>query len=176
MNDIVQLKINRAPVLTLWAATVAMRMGFDHGEALTLGRAVAGLNAQSKGRRLGIIQPTPESLRVLRHEQAKGRFEVELLHRAVPAIMTAEGVRALDKGKPTKPDSVDTYLAGKFGGHREIVERAMSDLALDYSPDELADVGYALYEKFRPAVPEGVNGWGAKGTLDMSTIRSASRR
>src|SRR6202051_1205114 len=51
-----KILINRAPVLTLWATTVAERLGFDHDEALSLGRAVAGLNAQSKGRRLGIFQ------------------------------------------------------------------------------------------------------------------------
>jgi hypothetical protein len=39
------LQINRAPVLTLWAAVVAERLGFTWEEALTLGRAVAGLNA-----------------------------------------------------------------------------------------------------------------------------------
>jgi hypothetical protein len=43
------IRINRAPVLTLWAAVVAERLGFDHDTALTLGRAVAGLNAYSKG-------------------------------------------------------------------------------------------------------------------------------
>jgi len=41
--------INRAPVLTLWAAVVAEILAFEHDEALTLGRAVAGLNAYSKG-------------------------------------------------------------------------------------------------------------------------------
>ena len=41
--------INRAPVLTLWAAVVAKVLGFEQDEALTLGRAVAGLNAYSKG-------------------------------------------------------------------------------------------------------------------------------
>jgi hypothetical protein len=41
--------INRAPALTLWATTVAERLGFDHNEALSLGKAVAGLTAQSKG-------------------------------------------------------------------------------------------------------------------------------
>ena len=46
--------VNRAAVLTLWAAIVAERLGYDRETALTLGRAVAGLNAQSKGRRLGI--------------------------------------------------------------------------------------------------------------------------
>ena len=30
--------INRAPVLTLWAAVVAEVLGFEHDEALTLGR------------------------------------------------------------------------------------------------------------------------------------------
>lgn len=34
--------INRAPVLTLWAATVAERTGFERDEALSLGKAVAG--------------------------------------------------------------------------------------------------------------------------------------
>jgi hypothetical protein len=41
--------VNRAPVLTLWAAVVAEVLGFEHDEALTLGRAVAGLNTYSKG-------------------------------------------------------------------------------------------------------------------------------
>src|SRR5215510_8116518 len=48
--------INRAPVLTLWAAVVAERLGYDQEAALTLGKAVGGLNAQSKGRRLGIFE------------------------------------------------------------------------------------------------------------------------
>ena len=52
--------INRAPVLTLWAAVVAERLGFRRDEALTLGRAVAGLNAYSKGVSLG-LWPTIES-------------------------------------------------------------------------------------------------------------------
>ena len=44
-----RIQINRAPVLTLWAAVVAERLGFNHDEALSLGNALAGLNAQSKG-------------------------------------------------------------------------------------------------------------------------------
>jgi hypothetical protein len=43
-----KVSINRAPVLTLWAAIVAQRLGFNKKEALTLGKkAVAGLNAQA---------------------------------------------------------------------------------------------------------------------------------
>ena len=57
------LRVNRAPVLTLWAAVVAERLGFEPEEALTLGRALAGLTAHEKGVRLGIFEPgSPESL------------------------------------------------------------------------------------------------------------------
>ncbi len=34
------IKINRAPVLTLWAAVVAERLGFRRDEALTLGSII----------------------------------------------------------------------------------------------------------------------------------------
>src|SRR4051794_16100855 len=39
------IKINRAPALTLWAAVVAKRLGFDRDMARTLGQAVAGSSA-----------------------------------------------------------------------------------------------------------------------------------
>jgi hypothetical protein len=52
--------VNRAPVLTLWAAVVAEVLGFKHDEALTLGRAVAGLNAYSKG--VSLCAEVPDTL------------------------------------------------------------------------------------------------------------------
>src|SRR5512137_952447 len=53
------LRINRAPVLTLWAAVVAERLGMPREAALTVGQALAGLTAYSKGVRLGIYAPPP---------------------------------------------------------------------------------------------------------------------
>ncbi len=38
-------------------------------------------------------------------------------------------------------------------------------------PAELAAEAYSLYEKFRPAIPAGARGWGAKGGLDLRLIR-----
>jgi hypothetical protein len=73
------LSINRAPVLTLWAAVVAQRLGFDEDEALGLGKAVAGLNAQSKGRRLGIFKPHEEKPKKAREKERGERFRVEVL-------------------------------------------------------------------------------------------------
>lgn len=43
------IKTNRAPILTLRAAVIAERLGFDWQEALTLGRAVAGLEKNAYG-------------------------------------------------------------------------------------------------------------------------------
>ena len=43
------IKINRAPVLTLWIATVAHHEGYDWDTSLTIGKVYAGLNAQAKG-------------------------------------------------------------------------------------------------------------------------------
>jgi hypothetical protein len=45
---------------------VAQRFGFAEDEALTLGRAVAGLNAYSKGRRLGLFKHHEEKTKKAR--------------------------------------------------------------------------------------------------------------
>ena len=52
-----KIQINRAPVLTLWGAVVAERLGYEPDTALSLGKCLAGLNAQAKGRVLGIYGP-----------------------------------------------------------------------------------------------------------------------
>ena len=44
-----RIRINRAPVLTLWAAVVVDRLGLIVPTALTLGPAVAGSSAFSTG-------------------------------------------------------------------------------------------------------------------------------
>ena len=71
--------INRAPVLTLWATVVAERLGFSRDEALTLGKAVAGLNAQAKGRRLGIFQQSKEQAEQAREREAGELFFIQMV-------------------------------------------------------------------------------------------------
>ena len=46
----------------------------------------------------------------------------------------------------------------------------MTTLAHAYRPRDVANEAFALYEEFRPAIPEGVKGWGAKGVLDIRKI------
>jgi uncharacterized membrane protein len=169
--------VNRAPVLTLWAAVVAERLGFDRAEALTLGKTVAGLNAQSKGRALGIFAPAKKAETERRRkglEQGE-TTRVLLLHRAVPCVRTAEGLRALNKDRPVDPESVERYLAAKFGEALAATRRAMEQLARAMEPEILADRAYALYEAFRPEVPKGTRGWGKAGVLSLERIRSLAR-
>ncbi len=170
------LTINRAPVLTLWATIVAERLGFDHDEALTLGRAVAGLNAYAKGIALGLFTPTPMEVRAARAKlRPKETITVDLVHRAVPAVQTPDGLRALAGTKPADPASVERYLASKFGAGYAAASEALRALAASRPPAQLARQAYALYEKFRPAVPAGVRGWGARGTLDLAVIARLAR-
>lgn len=164
------ISINRAPVLTLWATIVAQRLGFDEDEALTLGRAVAGLNAQSKGRKLGIFKPHEEKAKKAREKERGERFLIEVMGRSVPATNTDEGIRAVQGRKPLDPESVRRYLEGKFGEDLKAVRSAMQKLAKAYNPQGLAHDAYRLYEAFRPTIPEGVKGWGDKGDLDLGLI------
>jgi hypothetical protein len=165
-----KILINRAPVLTRWTSVVAQRLGFKPDEAVSLGKVLAGLNAQSKGQRLGIFKPTPKELKNVREHERGEEFWVDLLGRALPAVNTDQGVRAVIKSKPIDPGVVERYLESKFGAALPDVRKAMTELANALKPDELAQRGFGLYEQFRPATPEGVQGWGAKGELDLALI------
>jgi hypothetical protein len=170
-RDIV--RVNRAPVLTLWAAVVAERQGFDREAALSLGKALAGLNAQAKGRSLGIFKPAERPEGHLPGKAKPGQeFRVELLGRWIPAKMTDEGVRAVVGDKPIAAEGVERYLESKFGTELEAVRNAMTALASSFKPAELAAVAFSLYERFRPEIPAGVRGWGAAGELDLKRLES----
>jgi len=175
------VKVNRAPVLTLWAAVVAERLGFARDEALTLGRGLAGLDAQSKGLRLGIFEDHPEDHDPLEEPKPPRRrppgeeFVVDLLGREVPALSTEQGVRATSKGQPVSPDSVERYLQGKFGPDLPEVRAAMEELAGSLPPERLAAWAFRLYEQFRPIIPGGKAGWGAAGDLDLDKIRAGRK-
>src|SRR5881296_723933 len=146
--------VNRAPVLTLWAAVVAERLGYEHDTALTLGRSVAGRIAAAKAIGLGIAEPRSESTRRKAAPRGKdaGRAKAErpvqvtLLGRSFRAVETEEGLRALDGGKPVSPASVERYLESKFGSDLGEVRKAMTALARSRTPQRLAAEAFSLYE------------------------------
>ena len=97
---------------------------------------------------------------------------VDLLGRAVPVVRTPDGLRAVSRDRPGNPARIETYLAAKFGDRLDEARRAMAELAAAYEPEELRRHGFRLYEMFRPAVPAGESGWGAKGELDLDAVRT----
>jgi hypothetical protein len=98
-----------------------------------------------------------------------------LLGRAVPTLRTQDGIRALAKDEPITPQSVQRYLDLKFGDDLGDVQEAMEALAKSYKAERLAEEAFALYVKFRPTVPEGEKGWGAKADLDLGKIGSLAK-
>jgi hypothetical protein len=159
------VEINRAPIQTLWAVVVAERLGYGQDTALTLGRALAGLNAQSKGRALGVFQAKEKKKAANTSPGVEVEF-VELTGRSIPVTGGNKGYVALAKGKPMDPESVRRHPDKKFGVELEKVMNAMRDLASSYASKELQGAAFALYEKFRPEVPKG-----AKGELHLSRIK-----
>jgi hypothetical protein len=136
---------------------------------------VAGLNAYSKGRRLGLFQPAEEKPTKAREKEPGVAFKIDLCGRAVPTRNTEDGVRATQQGKPIDPNAVERYLGDKFGDDLKAVRSAMGKLAKAYRPKERAGKAYSLYDEFRPAIPAGKRGWGAKGDLDLGLIARLAR-
>ena len=166
-----RITVNRAPVLTLWAAIVAERMGFDEEAALTLGKSLAGHNAQTKGQLLGIYHPREHSDSANAEPEPEGdQVFVNLMGRSLPALRTPGGIRAAERGRAADPESVRRYLRGKFGEELAPVDQAMRRLAAAFPPDRLDVEAYSSYERFRPSVEKGKRWWGAAGELDLDKI------
>ncbi|GAQ87993.1 hypothetical protein KFL_003920130 [Klebsormidium nitens] len=167
--------INRAPTLTLWVATVAERQGYKAEEALTFGKYVSGVFAQSKGKSIGVIEADPEKeaqVKEAKREQRRGLDKVPVFGMNITVKKTPEGqVRALEAGgKPIEPRTVKAYLHRAFKDRLDDAQKAMEALAAAYPAEEVGKKAYHLYERFRPTVPQGKKGWGGKGELDLDLI------
>ena len=112
------LEINRAPVLTLWAAVVAERLGHPADTALTLGRAVAGSAARVKARNIG-----REERKADRDAEGSGlrpdhvTAPAVLLGKTIRLLPTTDGeLRAADGEQPADPAAVQRYGRGEDWG------------------------------------------------------------
>jgi hypothetical protein len=175
MPSIPPIKVNRAPVLTLWAAVVAERLGHPPDTALSLASAVAGTAARAKARRLGFSEERDHAKDAKAAAPARAQDTAQLLGKKIRLTHDANGVvLAEGEGKPATAAPVHAYIAKAFGEHLAEIRKAMEDLAGRHDPDELNRIGFRLYEHFRPEIPADVKGWGAKGDLDLKKIRSAA--
>ncbi|MFL5286627.1 MAG: hypothetical protein ACJ8AW_38050 [Rhodopila sp.] len=172
MDNSPAIQVNRAPVLTLWAAIVAQRLGHPADTALTLGRAVAGAAARVKARAIGREERKADrDADTPRLAEAHVTAPVLLLGKTIRLLPNEDGeLRAADGDRPADPAAVERYLAKAFGAHLPSVRAAMEALAARFEPAELNRIGFRLYEGFRPDVPPGSEGWGAKAVLDIGKI------
>jgi hypothetical protein len=173
------IRIDCAPVLTLWASVVAERLGWPHDTALTMGQAIAGMTAHSNRVRTGTSAQRDDR----QHEPAPSPSagvtgairDVPLLGRIVHVAPTAEGERAISNNAPVKPDKVERYLRREFGSQLCATLSAMERLAVTMASDTLNEEAFHLYEHFRPEVPLGEPGQNAKGILDLALIHALVR-
>ena len=167
------IRVNRAPVLTLWAATVAEALGHPEDTALTLGSVVAGTAARAKARRLGIAAEREGTEKPERAPPAQPT--VRLLGREISVTQDEEGqVAAVSDGRPQSAAAVRSYVARAFGDRLDEVRAAMRHLAASLPPDDLNRAGFRLYERFRPEMREGASGWRAKAELRIEAIERAA--
>lgn len=166
------IRVNRAPILTLWAAVVAERLGHPPDTALSLGSAVAGTAARARARRPGATAMMNDP-GTRRPEQGES---VALLGAEVPVVRDPEGHlwAAEPDGAPAPASPAANYVRRAFGERLEEVRDAMWQVALSYPPEELNRIGMRLYESFRPRGAEGGTG-GGKGVLDVALITRQRR-
>jgi hypothetical protein len=172
------IQVNRAPVLTLWTAVVAERLGYDWPAALTIGKGLAGINAASKGARLGLMTPpTGDVDGPPRRKSGLGEDTwVRVCGRNVPCKQTEQGLRGCVEDRAVDPKGVEKYLSSRFGGSLDQALAHMRLLAAAYEPESLAEAAYDLYLTFRPEIDPGRAGWGQKGTLDLQLLTSLAER
>ena len=65
---------------------------------------------------------------------------------------------------------MQSYIARAFGDRLAEARAAMEGLAATLPAEERNRVGFRVYEQFRPDVPQGAEGWGAKGESRVERI------
>lgn len=172
------VKINRAPVLELWAASVT---SFLHPElpwetCLSIGGAISTLCAISKGRAIGSIdkpdEKSVEQKRAKRRKTVEQLDEIEVMHFNLPI----KDNTALVGGKPKKAN--EAALKSKFGDKFDMTLDLFKDSLSSWKGDEegLNGKAFHMYEQFRPSVPPGQKGWGRQGLLSLEGAADIIRK
>lgn len=182
------IKVNRSPVMILWAAVVAkVGLGYDWQSSLSLASAVAGLNSRAKGISIGmrsaetpLYDPTTDpssvsGIQLLGREVPARRWPVEGDNATKDAAGAAAVRGVSEEGTSIAPISVHRYLTSAFKDHFDAAYSAFLILAGAFSVEELARKeqgrkAYAVYEDFRPDVAGGAAGWGSKGEFELASV------
>lgn len=169
------IMINRAPVLDLWATMVTRFLypSLSWETCLSAGSAVAALCAVSKGRSIGVIEPSDKKDKTTKKEDADELEELEVMGFKLKLEKDLVVV-----GGKTKPANEDAQKR-KFGETQyDRVKSAFEDALKSWkgSEDELNKHAFGFYEKFRPSVAQGQKGWGRKGELNLLNIKDVVQK
>ncbi|KAI8817606.1 uncharacterized protein EV422DRAFT_541364 [Fimicolochytrium jonesii] len=79
-------------------------------------------------------------------------------------------LRAVISGKPVDPVDTEWYCRNKFRARWEDALKCFTTLANRCDPERIGVDGYGFYERFRPGVAAGAQGWGKSGELQLRAI------
>lgn len=153
--------INRAPVLELFAASVAqvLHPSIPWTTCLSIGGAISTISAISKGRAIGKMdKPDPGDARDKKQKRLEDQADLENVSLMGFDLHIKDG-NAMVGDKPR--ESNEDALVKKFGPQNyERVRRAFATALATWKgrKDELNKAAFHMYEDMRPVVPPGQKG------------------
>ncbi|SMY25818.1 unnamed protein product [Zymoseptoria tritici ST99CH_1A5] len=178
-DDETSITINRAPVLELWASSVAhvLHPSLSWSTCLSIGGAISTITAISKGRSIGKIQkPDPDEAAEKKQKRQKSDAKLEDVDVMGFNLHLDKDGQAMVGEKPKKSD--EEALKKKYGPDSYEKAKAAFEEALKSwkgKEDELNGRAFHMYEDFRPSVAAGQSGWGRKGVLDLERVKNVVR-
>jgi hypothetical protein len=116
-------------------------------------------------------EPTPDAERECRRNAKRGaEVHGDLLHRAVLAVQTPEGLRALSKDRPITPAIVQCYLEGKFGDRLGDARTAMERFGKVNASTRTGAERLCARRAISASDPDRRARWGAAGDLELHRI------
>ena len=174
--------INRAPVLQLWAASVAhvIYPELSWETCLSAGSAVSSICAVAKGRSIGTVpeKDGSEAKQEKREKAKKKKNDLDEIGVMHFKLRLRDGLAVVGSDEKGKPGSEDA-LKKKFGDEQYDKAKYAFDDALKSwkgKEEELNNKAFHFYEVFRPDVSKGQKGWGRKGELNLNTIASTVKK
>jgi len=176
-----KITVNRAPVLTLFAACVTefLHSHLSWQTCLSAGASIASLCAISKGRSIGAIDPPSQDKKTKQDKTSddddnEDEEEITVMH----FPLHIKNGLVVDRSSKPKPGNEKT-LESKFGEEEEHEARQVFRDCLQTwkgHEDELNKKAFGMYEKFRPDVAKGQRGWGRKGEMSLEEVEKVIRR
>ena len=138
---------------------------------LTLSFREASASSQARSVVLDAVELSRTALRINRLVYP-GSQQCDARGRTYVSVRPGDHGRAL-QGEGRRAGV--SIVGGELDDHIGAAVDDARDHRLIQQPDDLEARAFALYEAFRPEIPRGVRGWGAKGTLDLDKIVGLAR-